>query len=51
MKKNNIAKIIMKISTFLPALALIASIASVNSACYTLYHQPKVPASLDSYRH
>lgn len=44
-------KIIMKIATFLPAIAFVASIVSLNSACYTCFHQPEVPSALDSYRH
>lgn len=51
MKKNRLTGLIMKISKLLPALALIAGIASLNSACFTIYHQPEVPSALDSYRH
>lgn len=51
MKKNRLVKFIMKVSKFLPALALVASIASLNSACFSCYHQPEVPSALDSYRH
>lgn len=48
--KSRIAKIATKMLGILPALALVASIASLNSACFTVYHQPEVPSALDSYR-
>lgn len=51
MRKSRLTNIILKVSKILPALALFVSIASVNSACYTLFHQPEVPSALDSYRH
>lgn len=43
-------KILTKLASLLPALAMIAGIASLNSACSLIYHQPEVPSSLDKYR-
>lgn len=48
--KNRFSKIAAKALAILPALALVASITSLNSACFTVYHQPEVPSALDSYR-
>lgn len=32
------------------AFALTIGIASVNSACYAIYHQPKVPEAMNAYK-
>lgn len=50
MKNTKFAKLIQKFAMALPALAFVASIASLNSACYSVYHQPETPAALDAYR-
>lgn len=34
----------------MPAFALIIGIASMNSACHTIYHQPKAPAAMEKYK-
>ncbi len=43
-------KILTKLASILPALAMIVGVASLNSACSLTYHQPEVPTSLDKYR-
>lgn len=47
---NRIVKFLLKHSGALTALALLIGISSVNSACYMMYHQPKMPKALDDYR-
>ncbi len=47
---KNIKKIVAKLSAFVPALALIMGIITVNSACVTLYHQPETPDAMNEYR-
>lgn len=42
--------IVMKLVSFLPALALITGIVTANSACVSLFHQPKIPQGLNKYR-
>ena len=32
------------------ALAMVIGISTMNSACFIMYHQPKVPAAMDSYK-
>lgn len=34
----------------MPAFALIMGIVAMNSACNTLYHQPKAPAAMEKYK-
>ena len=48
MKKVN--KIIAKISTVLPVLALMVGIIAANSACVSYYNQPETPSAMDAYR-
>ena len=43
-------KLIEKLSTLLPALALLIGIGTINSACYLYYYQPEVPEEMDAYR-
>ena len=43
-------RLIAKLSAFIPALAMVAGIASLNSACIMIFHQPEVSTSLDKYR-
>ncbi len=43
-------KMIMKLAAVIPALAFVAGIVSLNSACILTYHQPEIPSSLDNYR-
>lgn len=43
-------RIIKKLSALLPALALLAGIGTLNSACYLYYYQPEVPEEMDAYR-
>lgn len=43
-------KIVMRIAPLLASLALFVGISSVNSPSYYIYHQPKVPTSLEKYR-
>ncbi len=50
MKNKKFSKFIQKIAMAFPALAFIASIASLNSACYTVYHQLETPDALNAYR-
>lgn len=47
---NKIKGFLLKYGTALSALALIIGAASVNSACFTFYHQPKVPAAMDRFK-
>jgi len=42
-------KFLLKVSKILPALALVAAVASAQAACWSFYHQPDVPASLKKY--
>jgi len=49
-KKVNWASILRKAMSVLPAIALFIGVASLNSACLTLYHQPETPSELDEYR-
>jgi len=42
-------KILVKISSILPALALVAAVASAQSACWFFYHQPDIPDALKKY--
>ena len=48
MKK--IKSFVLKYATTLSALALLVGAASVNSACYVFYHQPKVPAAMNRFK-
>ena len=42
-------KLLLKISTILPALALIAAVSSAQAACWFFYHQPDIPEALKKY--
>lgn len=42
--------LVVKLAVLLPALALMAGVASVNSACFTFYHQPETPEEMNAYR-
>lgn len=48
MKK--ITNLFKKYAGVLAAFALTIGVASVNSACYLVYHQPKVPEAMDAYK-
>ncbi len=48
MKK--IMKFFVKHSGMLAAAAFFIGITSMNSSCFVVYHQPKVPKALDAYR-
>lgn len=48
MKK--IKKLISKISTLLPALALMVGVISANSACTSFFYQPETPDTMSKYR-
>lgn len=48
MKK--IMAFLVKHSSVLAAAALFIGISSSHSACYVMFHQPKVPKALDAYR-
>jgi cyclic lactone autoinducer peptide len=43
-------KLFAKISSIIPALALMVGVFAVNSACYSYYHQPETPSEMDAYR-
>ncbi len=43
-------EIILKISSLLPALALMMGIIAANSACTSFYHQPETPDAMNEYR-
>ena len=40
----------LKYGTALSALALFMGVSSVNSACFTFYHQPKVPEAMNRFK-
>lgn len=42
--------LMFKMSAILPALAFFVGVASLNSACLLLYHQPEISPALDEYR-
>ena len=42
-------KILLSISSLLPALALTAAIGSVQSACWIFIYQPNIPEKLKKY--
>lgn len=42
--------LVLKMSAILPALAFVTGVASLNSACLLLYHQPEISPALDEYR-
>ncbi len=48
MKK--IQNVIRKLAVVLPAFALAIGVMSVNSACYTYFHQPETPDEMNAYR-
>lgn len=41
---------IKKYAGVLAAFALTIGIASANSACYAIFHQPKVPEAMNAYK-
>ncbi|WP_303864845.1 cyclic lactone autoinducer peptide [Alkalibaculum bacchi] len=43
-------KIIMKISGLVASLALMVTIANVNSSCMFVMHQPKLPKGAEKLR-
>lgn len=47
---KRIKGLVLKYATTLSALALIVGTASVNSACYVFYHQPKVPTAMNRFK-
>ena len=42
-------KLLSKLSSVLPAIALVAAVASAQSVCWFIYHQPDVPKALKKY--
>lgn len=48
MKK--VSYLIKKYAGLLAAFALTIGVASVNSACFIIYHQPKVPESMNAFK-
>lgn len=47
---KNIKNLVKKLSGFIPVVALLMGIITVNSACVTLYHQPETPDAMNKYR-
>lgn len=43
-------RILSKLASMLPALAMVAGILAVNSACSIYYHQPETPSAMDAFR-
>lgn len=43
-------RILSKLASMLPALALVAGVFAVNSACTIYYHQPETPSAMDAFR-
>ncbi len=43
-------KIAIKLSTMVPALALLIGFVTAKRPCIVYYHQPKVPTAFDKYR-
>ena len=48
MKK--VTSFLIKHSGVLAALMLFVGMSSAHSACFMIYHQPKMPKALDEYR-
>ena len=42
-------KIILRISSIIPALALVVAVTSAQSACWFLVNQPDLPEALKKY--
>lgn len=47
---KTLSLLIKKYAGVFAAFALTVGIASVNSACYAIFHQPKVPEAMDAYK-
>jgi cyclic lactone autoinducer peptide len=47
---SEMKRLLAKLTAFIPVLAMVAGIASLNSACIMIYHQPEISTSLDKYR-
>lgn len=47
---NKAANFFRKYAGVLAAFALTIGVASVNSACYLIFHQPKVPEAMNAYK-
>lgn len=47
---RKIKSFFLKYGTALSALALFIGVTSVNSACFTFYHQPQVPAAMNRFK-
>jgi cyclic lactone autoinducer peptide len=43
------SKLFSKLTSVVPALALVMAVASANAACFCFLHQPDIPASLRKY--
>jgi cyclic lactone autoinducer peptide len=44
-----VKKLLLKVSSILPALALVAAVASAKATCWFFYHQPDIPDALKKY--
>jgi len=42
-------RFLIKVSSFLPALALVAAVSSAQAACWFFFHQPDMPAALKKF--
>ena len=42
-------KILTRISTIIPAIALFAAVTSAQAACWFFFNQPELPASLKKF--
>jgi cyclic lactone autoinducer peptide len=49
-QETTVKKIIMKISGLVASLALMVTIANVNSSCMFVMHQPKLPKGAEKLR-
>ena len=47
---DKLKKFLIKYGTTLSAFALFIASSSMDSACFIFYHQPKVPAAMDSFK-
>jgi len=43
-------RLIAKLASTLPALALAVGIFAANSACSSFFHQTEVPSAMDAFR-
>jgi len=48
--KKKVFALMNKAGKLLPALALLVAVASVDSACHFLFHQPEIPEGMAKFR-